>query len=122
MSKVCVSGASDITIDYKRKTLTAGKTELKELDDLSIDGTTGEVFVGFVPTAPSEINQVLDNQLKPEQSETFQLFSQVMKWADQIRKVKIRANCDTPDQAAQAVAFGAEGIGLCRTEHMFFEG
>ncbi len=122
MGKVCVCGASDIVIDYKRKTLTAGSVVLKEFDDISIDGTTGEVFAGYVPTAPSEVNQVLSGKLKADKSYTFQIFDQVMKWADRARKLKIRTNSDTPGQASLAIAFGAEGIGLCRTEHMFFDG
>jgi pyruvate, orthophosphate dikinase len=122
MGKVCVCGASDIVIDYKRKTLTAGSTVLKEFDDISIDGTTGEVFAGYVPTAPSEVNQVTAGKLKADKSYTYQIFDQVMQWADKARKLKIRTNADTPQQAIQAIGLGAEGIGLCRTEHMFFEG
>jgi pyruvate,orthophosphate dikinase len=102
--------------------LTAGGTVLKEGDDISIDGTTGEVFAGHVDTAPSEVSQVLDGKLKPEKSYTYQLFDRVMKWADKHRTMKVRTNADTPAQAKQAVALGAQGIGLCRTEHMFFEG
>jgi len=122
MGKVCVCGASDIVIDYKRKTLTAGSVVLKEFDDISIDGTTGEVFAGYVPTAPSEVNQVTSGKLKADKSEIYQIFDQVMQWADKAKKLKIRTNADTPLQAAQAIGLGAEGIGLCRTEHMFFEG
>src|SRR5690606_6147964 len=77
---------------------------------------------GYVPTAPSEVNQVIAGKLKAEKSYTYQIFDQVMTWADKVRKLKIRANADTPLQAAQSLGLGAEGIGLCRTEHMFFEG
>ncbi len=122
MGKVCVCGADGIVIDYRRKTLTAGSVTLKEFDDISIDGTTGEVFAGYVPTAPSEVNQVLAGKLKADKSYTYQIFDQVMKWADRARKLNIRTNSDTPLQATQAIALGAEGIGLCRTEHMFFDG
>src|SRR5207244_11635280 len=87
------------------------------------DGFTGDVMVGQVATRPSEVVQVfIDKTLKPEQSKVYQQFAELMKWADEVRKLKVRTNADKPDQAEQAVAFGAEGIGLCRTEHMFFEG
>ncbi len=121
MGKVCVCGAQGIEMDYIDRKLRAGRFTLSEGDHLSIDGTTGEVFAGFVETAPSEVNQVLDKKLKSDRSYTFQLFEQVMKWADRHRKLKIRTNADTPAQTRHAVALGAEGIGLCRTEHMFFE-
>src|SRR5690606_30324120 len=77
---------------------------------------------GHVDTAPSEVNQVLSGSLKPEKSYTYQLFDTVMKWADKYRTMGVRTNADTPGQSKTAVALGAEGIGLCRTEHMFFEG
>ncbi len=121
MGKVCVCGAQGIEMDYSKRELRAGRFTFREGDNISIDGTTGEVFAGFVETTPSEVNQVLDRKLKPERSYTFQLFEQVMKWSDRHRKLKIRTNADTPSQSRQAVALGAEGIGLCRTEHMFFE-
>src|SRR5205085_764316 len=83
---------------------------------------TGEVMAGQVATKPSEVIQVLiDRTLKPEQSKVYQQYAQLMQWADAARKLRVRTNADLPDQAAQAVAFGAEGIGLCRTEHMFFD-
>jgi pyruvate,orthophosphate dikinase len=92
-------------------------------DFLSIDGTTGEVFAGEVKTAPSEIVQVLvDKTLDGAQSATYGNFAQLMGWADKLRTLQIRTNADQPDQVANAVAFGAQGVGLCRTEHMFFEG
>jgi pyruvate,orthophosphate dikinase len=97
-----------------------GKT-VKEGDWISIDGTTGEVIEGKVPTKPSEVLQVLiDKTLDPKDAPVYTEFEQVMKWADKYRTLKIRTNADQPDQASNAVAFGAEGIGLCRTEHMFF--
>ncbi len=122
MGKVCVCGAQAIEMDYGKRTLKAGRTILREGDNISLDGTTGEVFAGHVDTAPSEVNQVLDGKLKPEKSYTYQLFSKVMTWADKHRRMKVRTNADSPLQARQAVALGAQGIGLCRTEHMFFEG
>jgi pyruvate,orthophosphate dikinase len=99
-----------------------GNTIVREGDDISIDGTTGEIYLGEIETAPSEVIRVLSGKMKAEKSYTFQLFQTVMKWADKYRKLGIRTNADTPEQAKRAVQFGAEGIGLCRTEHMFFEG
>ncbi len=122
MGKVCICGAHEIHIDYGKKTLKAGRTVLHEGDHISIDGTTGEVFSGYVDTAPSEVNQVLSGKLKADKSYTYRMFDQVMKWADSNRKLKVRTNADSPEQSKTAIALGAEGIGLCRTEHMFFEG
>ena len=122
MGKVCVCGAQELRVDYEKRTLRVGKKQLKEGDFLSIDGTTGEVFAGHVPTAPSEVNQVLAGKLKPAKSPTYQIFNQIMQWADAERTLTIRTNADTSTQATQALGLGAEGIGLCRTEHMFFEG
>lgn len=122
LGKVCVCGAGDIVINYERKTLTAGKVVLNEGDYISIDGTTGAIYKGMIESADSEVKRVLEGSLKPEKSYTFELFQTVMKWSDNHRRLKIRTNADTPSMARQAVAFGAEGIGLCRTEHMFFEG
>jgi len=122
MGKVCICGASDIHIDYASATLTSGKIVLKEGDSISIDGTTGEIFAGSVATAPSEVSQVLAGKMKAEKSYTYQMFNQIMKWSDKYRTMGVRTNADSPEQSAAAVAMGAEGIGLCRTEHMFFEG
>ena len=122
LGKVCVCGAGDIYINYEKKTLTAGKVVLDEGDYISIDGSTGEIYKGMIESADSEVKRVLDGKLKPSESYTFELYETVMKWADKQRKLKIRTNADTPGMADQAVEFGAEGIGLCRTEHMFFDG
>ncbi|NBB79384.1 MAG: pyruvate, phosphate dikinase [Verrucomicrobia bacterium] len=122
MNKVCVCGASEVKINYAAETLTIGSKTFKNGEDISIDGTTGEIFAGAVTTAPSEVDQVLNGKLKAKDSYTYQIYDQVMKWADKHRKLGVRTNADSPDQAASAVAYGAEGIGLCRTEHMFFEG
>src|SRR5213080_3893994 len=123
MGKVCVCGATAIQIDYQKRTLSANGTTLKQGDYISVDGTAGEVFAGEVTTAPSEIVQVLvDRSLDPKRSVTYQEFAKLMKWADEFRTLGVRTNADTPEQATNAVAFGAEGVGLCRTEHMFFEG
>src|ERR1700756_12118 len=123
MGKVCVCGATGIHIDYQKRTLSANGTTLNRGDYISIDGTAGEVFAGEVATAPSEIVQVLvDRSLDPKKSITYQEYAKLMKWADEFRALGVRANADTLEQVTNAVAFGAEGIGLCRTEHMFFEG
>jgi pyruvate,orthophosphate dikinase len=123
MGKVCVVGCQALNIDYAKGTLTVGNQALKDGDWISIDGFTGEVIAGQVATKPSEVVQVLiDKTLKPEQSRVFQQFAELMSWADGVRKLRVRTNADKPKEAAEAVAFGAEGIGLCRTEHMFFEG
>ncbi|MGI8481623.1 MAG: pyruvate, phosphate dikinase [Chthoniobacterales bacterium] len=123
MGKVCVCGAAGIQIDYGKRTLTAGGVTLKQGDYISIDGTAGEVFAGEVTTAPSEIVQVLvDRSLAAKKSAIYQQYARLMSWIDAFRTLGVRGNADTPDQVVNAVAFGAEGIGLCRTEHMFFEG
>lgn len=122
MGKVCIVGCSALNIDYQKGTLSVGDKVLKEGDWISIDGFTGEVMAGQIATKPSEVVQVLiDKTLKPEQSRVYQQYAKLMEWADGVRKLRIRTNADKPDQAAQAIAFGAEGIGLCRTEHMFFD-
>ena len=123
MGKVCVAGAGEIVIDYGKGTLScAGKT-LREGDAISINGSTGEVFAGDIRSADSELKQVLITQtLKPADSEVFQYYDFIMKLADKHRQLGIRTNADTPEQVRHAIAFGAEGIGLTRTEHMFFEG
>jgi pyruvate, orthophosphate dikinase len=123
MGKVCVCGASTLQIDYTTRTLTAGSVTLNQGDYISVDGTAGEVYAGEVKTAHSEVVQVLvEKKLDPKKSQTFQEFSSLLGWADKIRKLEIRTNADTPEQVATAMAFGAKGIGLTRTEHMFFEG
>jgi pyruvate,orthophosphate dikinase len=122
MGKVCVVGCGALQIDYGKGTVSVGDKVLKDGDFISIDGFTGEVIAGQVAAKPSEVIQVLiDKTLKPDQSKVYQQFAELMSWADAARKLKIRTNADKPDQAEQAVAFGAEGIGLCRTEHMFFD-
>src|SRR6266403_1636206 len=123
MGKVCVCGASGIQIDYQKRTLNANGTTLKQGDYISIDGGAGEVFAGEVTTAPSEIVQALvDRSLGAKKSATYQEYSKLMSWTNEFRTLGVRTNADTPEQVTNAIAFGAEGIGLCRTEHMFFEG
>jgi len=97
--------------------------EVKEGDWMSIDGTAGEVYLGRIETMPSEVEQVLlTGTLRAEDSQVCRHFEKLLGWADELRRMNVRTNADTPGQAQQAVAFGAEGIGLCRTEHMFFGG
>ncbi|HTX17874.1 MAG TPA: pyruvate, phosphate dikinase [Bacteroidota bacterium] len=121
MGKVCVAGCSALDIDYSTHTMKVKGKVVKEGDWISLDGTTGEVIEGKVPTKPSEVLQVLiDKTLAPKEAPVYQQYAKIMSWADKYRRLKIRTNADQPDQALNAVAFGAEGIGLCRTEHMFF--
>jgi pyruvate,orthophosphate dikinase len=123
MGKVCVAGCGDLDIDYKKRQLMVNGKTIKEGDFLSLDGTTGEVIEGEVRSNPSEVLQVLlTKSLEPAASATYQTYAKIMSWADEVRKLGVRANADQPDQSANARAFGAEGIGLCRTEHMFFGG
>jgi len=121
MGRVCVAGCGELVIDYGKRTMTVKGRTLNEGDWISLDGTTGQVIEGKVNTKPSEVLQVLiEKTLDPAQAPVYQTFAKVMAWADKYRTLKIRTNADQPDQAANAVAFGAQGIGLCRTEHMFF--
>src|SRR5262245_18970454 len=121
MGKVCVAGCSALGIDYVKREIRVKDRVVKEGDYISIDGSTGEVIAGEVQTRPSEVLQVLiDRTLDPKAAPVYREYDKVMKWADKYRRLKIRTNADQPDQASSAVAFGAEGIGLCRTEHMFF--
>jgi pyruvate,orthophosphate dikinase len=123
MGKVCVCGASALQIDYAAKTMTVDGTTYKEGDFLSISGTVGEVYPGQIPTAASEIVQVLvEKSLNPNESHTYEMYSKLMNWCSKVTRLEVRTNADTPEQARNAVAFGATGIGLTRTEHMFFEG
>ena len=123
MGKVCVCGCGDLVVDYHKKTLTAAGKTFKQGDYISIDGTSGEVYEGQIKTAPSEVVQVLVSKtLDAKKAPMYQNFAKLMKWCDKFTKMTVRTNADQPDQAENAVAFGATGIGLCRTEHMFFEG
>ncbi|MBC8324988.1 MAG: pyruvate, phosphate dikinase [Verrucomicrobia subdivision 3 bacterium] len=123
MGKVCVCGAAELIVDYGKRTLTVGKLKFKEGDYISIDGTSGEIYAGEVKTAPSEVIQgLLENNAKAKRGRTYKNYTQLMGWCDKAAKMAVRTNADTPGQVKNAVAFGATGIGLCRTEHMFFEG
>ena len=123
MGKVCVAGAGSLNINYKTRQFEVNGHVVKEGDWISLDGSTGEIIEGKIETKPSDVLQVLlDKSLKPQESKTFHTYNQIMTWADEFRKLGVRTNADQPDQSANAIAFGAEGIGLCRTEHMFFGG
>jgi pyruvate,orthophosphate dikinase len=123
MGKVCVCGASALHVDYLARTMEVGGQSFKEGDFLSIDGTSGEVYAGELKTAPSEVVQVLIGKtLQAKESRIYQDYAQLMKWCAKATRLSVRTNADSPEQAANAIAFGATGIGLCRTEHMFFEG
>jgi pyruvate, orthophosphate dikinase len=122
MGKTCVVGAGEITVDIPRGEIRARGLSAKEGDWVSVDGTAGEVLLGKLATQPSEVLQVvLQGTIRPEQSAVYRAFTRILEWADQRRRLGIRANADTPNDARVARLFGAEGIGLCRTEHMFFE-
>ena len=104
--KCCIVGCEALSIDYKKKKMTIGKHTIKQGDYLTLDGSNGEVYLGDIP--------LVDPKMPKE-------FDQLMQWVDKYRKIKVRTNADTPEDAAKAIEMGAEGIGLCRTEHMFFE-
>ena len=124
MNKPCIVGCSSLRIDLKGKSIRfitdEREVELKEGDELSIDGSSGEIIQGSLSTEPSEIDQLM-NQKVDKPSLTAKYFLTIMEWADKYRRLMIRANADTPQDAKTARFYGAQGIGLCRTEHMFFE-
>src|SRR5213082_711545 len=124
MGKVCICGASALNIDYRAKTMSVNGTVFREGDDyLSIDGTSGTVYADRLRNAPSEIIQgLLHGDKIAQKAETYRNFNRLMDWCAKVTRMSVRTNADTPEQVENAVAFGASGIGLCRTEHMFFEG
>ncbi|MBT6661332.1 MAG: pyruvate, phosphate dikinase, partial [Verrucomicrobia bacterium] len=123
MGKICICGAAGVQINYAKRTMQIGKLNFKEGDFLSIDGTSGEIYAGEVKTAPSEVVQgLLENKTAAKRSRTYKNFTQIMAWCAKASKMQVRTNADTPAQVKNAIAFGATGVGLCRTEHMFFEG
>ena len=122
MGKPCVVGCAALNINYAAGTMEVNGRTVREGDFLSIDGTTGEVIAGAIPTSSSEIVQVLlEKKIQPKDSPIYQQFAKVMSWADEIADIGVRTNADTPRDATVARLFGATGIGLCRTEHMFFQ-
>ena len=123
MGKVCICGASALLIDYAKRTVSVNGQSFKEGDFLSIDGTVGTVYAGQLATAPSEIiTGMLHGDKAAQKTEKFKSFNQLMKWCSQAAHLDVRCNADNPEQTENALAFGAVGIGLTRTEHMFFEG
>jgi pyruvate,orthophosphate dikinase len=123
MGKVCVVGCDVLSIDYEAGTMRIAGHDgvLRKGDAISIDGFSGQVFQGEIPTKPSEVVEVvLHKTLDPKKAPTYALYARLMEWADRFRTLGVRTNADLPEQCTQAVAFGAEGVGLCRTEHMFF--
>ena len=123
LGKVCVCGAADALINYRRKEMVINGKKLKEGDELSIDGSTGAIYAESIPTVSSEVERVLAGRgrKKALPGSNYHLFQTVMKWADKYRRLRVRTNADTPIMSKQAINYGAEGIGLCRTEHMFFD-
>jgi pyruvate,orthophosphate dikinase len=123
MGKICVCGAHDMDIDYGKKTLSGAGVTLKEGDFLSLNGFAGSIYAGELKAAPSQVIQgLLEGKAAAKRSATYKKFTELMEWADKHRTLDVRTNSDTPGQVKNAIAFGAQGIGLTRTEHMFFEG
>ena len=120
MGKPSIVGAGELRIDEHARMFTVNGQTVKEGDYLAFDGLTGEVKIAKVASQPSEILQVIAGKIKPSDSPIYQRFHTLLEWADRFRRLGVRANADQPDQAEIAYAFGARGIGLCRTEHMFF--
>ncbi|MFZ9856931.1 MAG: pyruvate, phosphate dikinase [Roseiflexaceae bacterium] len=122
MGKCCVCGCGEIEIDYSKGQFTVGDLTINEGDYITVDGHSGLVYNGQIQTSESEVIQVIRGTIKPEESKLYGYFSKFLSWADEVRTMGVRANADTPTDARVARMFGAQGIGLCRTEHMFFEG
>jgi len=120
MGKCCVAGCTALSIDEEKRVLRVAGRTLREGAFLSLDGSTGEVLLGDAPTADSEVVRVLTGRLNPELAPLYQCFERLTKWCDEVRRLRVRANADVPHDARLARHLGAEGIGLCRTEHMFF--
>jgi pyruvate,orthophosphate dikinase len=122
MGKCAVVGCKEIQVDPEHRRFTVNGVVVGEGDWITLDGASGRVFSGDLPTIPSEIVRVVSGKMRPADSRAYQAFARLLQWADEARVLRVRANADTPQDARIARAFGAEGIGLCRTEHMFFEG
>jgi pyruvate,orthophosphate dikinase len=122
MGKCAVVGVRDIEIDHEHREFRSNGAVVREGDWITLDGASGRVFIGDLPTVPSEVVRVTQGLLQADAAPVYTSFAQLLGWADEARRLKVRANADTPHDARQARGFGAEGIGLCRTEHMFFEG
>jgi pyruvate, orthophosphate dikinase len=122
MGKCAVVGCKEIEVDVEHRRFAVNGTSVAEGDWLTLDGATGRVFAGNLPTIPSEVVRVTNGTLPASRAPLYKSYSELLGWADECRRLKVRANADTPRDARIARNFGAEGIGLCRTEHMFFEG
>jgi pyruvate,orthophosphate dikinase len=122
MGKCAVVGCRDIHVDVIHRRFTDGDQTVAEGDWLTVDGASGRIYAGDLPTTPSEVVQVIRGTRDRRSAPTYQSFARLLGWADDVRRLRVRANADTPQDARIARGFGAEGIGLCRTEHMFFEG
>ena len=122
MGKCAVVGCKDLHVDLERRLFTVDGKDIAEGEWLTLDGATGRVFLGDLSTIPSEVVRVTSGALAASQAPLYQSYAELLGWADEVRKLRVRANADTPRDARIARSFGAEGIGLCRTEHMFFEG
>jgi len=122
MGKCAVVGVPTMMVDAEGRQFKVGEIIVREGDWITVDGATGNVYLGELQTVPSEVMRVINGTIRPEQAPVYLAFREVLEWADQSRRLRVRANADTPKDARIARAFGAEGIGLCRTEHMFFEG
>ncbi len=122
MGKCAIVGAKDMHVDVALRRFTVGETVVSEGDWITLDGATGRVFAGALPTIPSEVVRVVNGHTRPQDAPVYRSFDRLMQRSDRVRRLRVRANADTPHDARIARAFRAEGIGLCRTEHMFFEG
>ncbi|HEX6059197.1 MAG TPA: pyruvate, phosphate dikinase [Gemmatimonadaceae bacterium] len=122
MGKCAIVGAKDIAVDLERRRFEVNGAAVEEGEWITLDGATGRVYNGQLPTVPSEIVRVIGGRLRAADAPVYRSFERLLGWADETRRLRVRANADTPHDARVARGFGAEGIGLCRTEHMFFEG
>jgi len=122
MGKCAIVGCKDVVVDAQKRQFSVGELVVNEGSWITLDGGSGRVFSGDLPTIPSDVVRVTSGQLAASQAPLYQSFSSLLGWADDVRRLRVRANADTPKDARVARGFGAEGIGLCRTEHMFFEG
>ncbi|MFI5255768.1 MAG: pyruvate, phosphate dikinase [Gemmatimonadales bacterium] len=122
MGKCAIVGCREMHVDHERRACTMNGVTIAEGDWLTLDGATGNVYAGDLPTTPSEVVQVTRGTRTAANAPAYRSFERLMGWADEVRTLRVRANADTPADARIARALGAEGIGLCRTEHMFFEG
>jgi pyruvate,orthophosphate dikinase len=122
MGKCAVVGARDVAVDPEHRLFSVNGSVINEGDWITLDGASGRIFAGDLPTVPSEVVRVTSGQLPADRAPVYRAFSRILAWADETRRLRVRANADTPRDARIARGFGAEGIGLCRTEHMFFEG